>query len=197
MPKDLKIPRPSKEEVEKYLKLWDSDDGLYLPENSLNRLFLKTYLQNNNIDEVLTKVSSLIKLYNLVIFDPVVVAKHIVNLNIDQALLVGDLSVIKEIADVKMKSKRRIKFYSFATKYCSFHNPTVYPIYDSNVDKMLWYFRRKDKFSNFRREDMKLYVSYKSILSNFQKHYNLESLNLRQIDKYLFQAGKKYFPNNY
>jgi len=196
MLKDFKILGPSKIEVKRYLETWDSNDGYCLPEKCLNKLFLKTYPLNSDVDEVLIKVSSLIKLYSLVIFDSVVVAKHIVGLNIDPALREGDLSIVDKIANVKMNGKIKRKFYSFATKYCSFHNPNIYPIYDSNVDKMLWYFRNQDKFDGFEREDLKTYKLYRDIIFNFQKHYNLELFNLRQIDKYLFQAGKKYFPNN-
>lgn len=193
MSKDLKIPRPSKIEVEHYLKSWDSSDDYILPESSLSKLFLKTYPLNNCLDDVLIKICSLSDLYGLFIFSSVTVAKHIVALNVDHFFSEGDLSIVNKIADVKMNGGERRNFYSFATKYCSFHKPAVYPIFDSYVEQMLWYFRKKDKFDNFERKELRSYVSYKSILMNFRKHYNLGSFNLRQIDKYLYQVGKKYF----
>lgn len=43
-----------------------------------------------------------------------------------------DPDLIEKIANVEIGGKRR-RNYSFATKYCNFHRPNVYPIYDSLV----------------------------------------------------------------
>lgn len=88
-------------------------------------------------------------------------------------------------------------FYSFATKYCSRHNPTEYPIFDSYVEKLLKYFRDTDRFKSFNNDDLKKYSEYKNILLTFRNYYGLEQFNLKQIDKYLCQLGKEKFPNNY
>ena len=57
--------------------------------------------------------------------------------------------------------------------------------------------KKKDKFYDFSKQDLKSFVKYKNILLQFRKYYGLESFDLKQIDKYLWQAGKKYFPNKY
>jgi len=41
--------------------------------------------------------------------------------------------------------------------------------------------------------DLKDYQQYRSILIQLQKFYGLDSFNLKEIDKYLWQAGKEYF----
>lgn len=193
----IEIIRPSQKEVEYYLKLWDSLENYTLQESSLRKLFSKTYPLNNNLDDVLIKVCSLNDFYSTNIFSPFTVAKHIVALKIDDSLIKDDLEIINKIADIKMNGGKNINFYSFATKYCSHHKPTVYPIYDSYVEKMLLYWKKKDKFYNFSRQDLKLYPIYKNVLVNFRKYYNLDAFDLKQIDKYLWQAGKKYFPKKY
>lgn len=194
----MKIIRPSRVEVKHYLKLWDSPENekYILQERSLKKLFLKTYPSNNNLDDVLIKVCSLSVFYNIRIFSPFTVAKHIVALKIDSHLLKNDLEIVNKIAYVKMNGGRNINFYSFATKYCSHHKPTVYPIYDSFVEKMLMYWK-KDKFYNFSKNDLKSYALYENIIINFRKYYGLRSFDFKQIDKYLWQAGKKYFPKKY
>lgn len=194
----MKIIRPSRMEVKYYLKLWDSPENekYILQERSLKKLFLKTYPSNNNLDDVLIKVCSLSIFYNIRIFSPFTVAKHIVALKIDSHLLKNDLEIVNKIAYIKMNGGRNINFYSFATKYCSHHKPTVYPIYDSFVEKMLMYWK-KDKFYNFSKNDLKSYALYKNIIINFRKHYGLRSFDFKQIDKYLWQSGKKYFPKKY
>ena len=149
------------------------------------------------MDDVLIKVCALNDFYSTNIFSPFTVARHIVDLKIDKYLAINDLNIVNKIANVKMSNGARINFYSFATKYCSHHKPTVYPIYDSYVDKFLMFHKRKDKFSKFNKGDLKVFPKYKRILDDFRKFYGLEKYNLKLIDKYLWQAGKKYFPRKY
>lgn len=197
MAKRLEIKSPSQEEVEFYLKSWDSLENYALQESSLRKLFTKTYPHNNTLDDVLIKVCALNDFYSTNIFSPFTVAKHIIDLKIDEKLSKEDLAIVNKIALVKMNGGKVKNFYSFATKYCSHHKPTVYPIYDSYVDKMLLHLRKQDKFSDFSNQDLRSYPLYKKILMDFRKFYQLESFNLKQIDKYLWQAGKKYFPKKY
>ena len=62
---------------------------------------------------------------------------------------------------------------------------------------MLMYFKSKDKFAKFTKDDLKDYVKFKDILIRFKKFYNIDEYNLRDIDKYLWIAGKEYFPKKY
>ena len=84
-----------------------------------------------------------------------------------------------------------------ASKYCSHHNPEAYPIYDSYVDEVLRYFRDLDRFASFRTEELKDYRRFKGILIDFRSYYGLEQFSLKEIDKYLWQFGKEYFPKSY
>lgn len=197
MKKDLAIETPSKEEVERYLKLWDSLENYSLQESSLKKLYSKTYPLNDNIDDVLIKVCALNDFYSTNIFSPFTVAKHIITLKIDDHLSRGDLTIVNKIADITMSSGRKINFYSFATKYCSHHRPEIYPIYDSFVDKILIYFRNRDKFYEFSNQDLKTYQLFRNILVKFREYYGLDSFDLKQIDKYLWQLGKRSFPKVY
>lgn len=189
--------RPSQSEVEKYLKLWDTLESYTLQESSLRKLYTKTYPLNTDLDDVLIKVCSLNDFYSTNIFSPFTVAKHIVALDIDKSLASGDTSIVNEIALVKMNGGKTINFYSFASKYCSHHRPTLYPIYDSYVDKLLMRCKKEDNFYVFRKADLKIYEKFKIILENFRAFYGLEMFDLKQIDKYLWLAGKEYFPRTY
>lgn len=194
---NLNIPRPSKTEVNEYLRLWDSLENYTLQESSLRKLFTKMYPLNSDLDDVLIKVCALNDFYSTNIFSPFTVAKHIVALKIDDNLAKDDLGIVNKIANVKMNGEKSINFYSFATKYCSHHKPTVYPIYDSYVEKILVYFKKKDNFFDFVRPDLRSYAKFRDILMKFREYYDLQRFNLKQIDQYLWQAGKKYFPRKY
>lgn len=192
----LEIPTPCKEEVKKYLKLWNSLENYVLQESSLDKLFFETYSQNTDINDILIKASSLNDFYSTNIFSIFPVAKHILKLNIDERLKNGDETLVNDIAKVNINGKEKY-FYSFATKYCSHHFPTVFPIYDSYVEKVLLYFNKKDKFYKFKKEDLKNYKRFKEILIEFKSFYGINEYNLKDIDRYLWQLGKDYFPKKY
>ena len=59
------------------------------------------------------------------------------------------------------------------------------------------YFKRKDRFYDFSRSDLKTYIKYREILDQFRIYYGLKDFNLKEIDKYLWQLGKEYFPKKY
>ena len=193
----MEIPRPSKEQVQKYQDRWDSLENYYLQESSLKKLFTKTYPKNRSMDDILVKVCTLNDFYSTNIFSPFKVAKHILEIDIDKRLKKGDLTLVNDIANIQVNDQKRIVFYSFATKYCSHHRPLIYPIYDSFVEKVLMSFKRKDRFYDFSRLDLKTYTKYREILNQFRIYYGLKDFNLKEIDKYLWQLGKEYFPKKY
>lgn len=191
------VPRPCCDEVAKYLTSWDQLENYALQESALDKLFYRTYPDNKDIDDVLIKVSALNDFYSTNIFSPFKVARHIVNLDIDKRLMAGDVTLVNDIAGVDMDNGTVKNFYSFATKYCSHHKPLDFPIYDSYVDRLLRYFRDVDGFYRFSNDDLKDYVKFKNILLKFSRFYDLESYNLKDIDKYLWQLGKEKFPKKY
>ena len=140
-------------------------------------------------------------LYSTNILGTYKMAKHIENLNIDLGLKQGDPNVVHQIAtghNIRTrKNNKEINFYSFATKYCNWHNSESYAIYDSFVDKLLMAYKKKDNFSSFRQIDLKDFSKFKNIINDFSNFYNLTKHNLKEIDKFLWIYGKESFPTNY
>ena len=101
---------------------------------------------------------------------------------------------MNDIADVKELDRT---FYSFATKYCSHHNPEVFPIYDNYVLRVLVHFKKIDHFSKFTRNDLKNYIRFNEVLDEFAKFYELENYSKKELDRYLWLVGKEYFKRNY
>jgi len=190
------VPEPSSIEVKKYLKSWDKLEKYKLQEDALDKLFLELVPKNEDISDILLKVATLNDFYSTNIFSVHPLAKHILSLKIDERLRQGDLTLVKDIQKVNYRGVTK-NFYSFATKYCSHHNPIEYPIYDSYVEKVLKYFRKKDKFADFKNADLKDYQHFKQILLTFRSYYGLEKFNIKEIDQYLWQLGKEYFPKEY
>lgn len=73
-----------------------------LQENDMEKLFHRRYNNNTDIEDVLIKVSTLNDFYSTNIFSPFRVAKHIVSLDIDDRLRVDEVTLVNEIAKVKM-----------------------------------------------------------------------------------------------
>ena len=193
-----KIPKPTQKELEKWLDNWEKMENYRNQEKALNKLFHETYPKNNDINEILIKVATLNDFYSTHILNIFKVAEHIKNIeNLDDRLQKGDEKLVKEIAKVGLKKKggKKIIFYSFATKFCSHHNDKDFAIYDRYVEKILMHFKKLDDFSkNFtKKEDLKEYSNFKSILFDFRVYYKLEDCNLKKLDRYLWQLGRKYF----
>ena len=193
---DKDIPRPSAYEVNLYLELWDSLENYRLQELALNKLFFVLSPDNSNIEDILNKAAHLNDFYSTNIFSIYPVAKHILSLRIDERLRAGDELLVDEIKDIEIGGKQK-HFYSFATKYCSHHNPEAYPIYDSYVDDVLCHFRSKDRFDSFSSNDLKNYARFKDVLNRFRQFYGLDEYSLKQLDQYIWQLGKKHFPKTY
>lgn len=191
----MDIKKPSKAEVEKYLKLCDTQSNYVEQEKALKKLFA-LYPNNNDISEVLLKVNILNDFYSTNIFNTYKVAEYIVSLNIDKKLKAKDLSVVNDIAD-KTKNGINRNIYSFATKYCVHHLGNEFPIFDIYVAKMLMHLNKQDKFFKFSYEDCRDYKKFYSILNAFREFYKLNNFTLRKLDIYLWQAGKDYFTKKY
>lgn len=192
------VPNPSPELVEYYLREWDKLEHYRLQEDALDKLFVHLCPENTDISDILLKVSTLNDFYSTNIFNVYPVAQRILSLDIDVRLNDGDPTLVADIQRVTVSNVER-NFYSFASKYCSHHNPKDFPIYDSYVDNVLCYFRNLKQLPEFRfkNEDLKDYIKFKEILRAFKSCFGLDKFNLKQIDRYLWQLGKDYFPKKY
>jgi hypothetical protein len=183
---------PSIKDAEWFLEYWKNLPSYSNQEKALDKLFMGICKRNDNIEDILIKCSSLNDFYSTNIFDIHTVAQHILSLKIDERLKNGDLSLVDEISHVEVNGKLHT-FYSFATKYCSHHNPERYAIYDSYVEKVLLSMNSRDHFMDFKQEELKDYETYMSVVDAFKKRYGLTQYNIKQLDQYLWQLGKWYF----
>lgn len=187
---------PTPNLISEYLTKWEQLENYRLQEASLGLLFHSLCPENKKIEHVLLKVSALNDFYSTNIFDTYSVARHILTKDIDGRLKVDDHSLVNDIAQISIKNKTK-NFYSFASKYCSHHKPASYPIFDSFVEKMLLHYRSADNFINFDKADLKNFGKFINVIRGFQSFYNLGKFTLREIDIFLWLAGKDWFPRNY
>lgn len=184
--------KPSVKDAQWFIDNWQKLPSYTDQERALDKLFMELCPKNNCIEDVLIKCSALNDFYSTNIFGIHTLAEHILSLNIDERLHQVDYSLIGDIAKVEVNGKEHC-FYSFATKYCSHHLPEKYAIYDNYVEKVLLSMNEKEPFSNFKREDLKDYETYMSVIRGFSQHFGLTQFSIKQLDQYLWQLGKWYF----
>jgi len=153
---------------------------------------------NNDLRHVLCKVVVLNRLYWTQIFAVMDVALHIKRnvTGIDLAFAAGSPEIVDTIAKFAIRGKVH-NFFSFATKYSSWHNPQKYPIYDSRVDNYLWRLQKekllqKEKpLFDFRHEALWQYPQFLEVVTAFRDAYGLNDFTFKEIDKFIWLHGEK------
>ena len=197
-----------KSDAKKALRLYKKMEGYRIQEELLQCL-VKKYPENIVSDIVETKVKLLNLFYSTGIQATNYMAKNILGIeSMDRRLTEGDVTLVEEIAKLKL-SGDTIRFnYSFATKYCALHEPKKFPIYDSIVAatfKSLFEKGLLPKYSYSRSvkgvksnnytkgsfsAKLKEYVFFVEVYDYFMDLYDLNSFTYREIDSYIWGAFK-------
>src|SRR5580658_4054259 len=138
------VQTPSPKAVKAACEKFDHENALI--EQSLAELF-RQYPRNGDIRHILLKVVAVHSLDHTHIFPLDAVARHIYTdiPEIDSALADGSPEIIEKIAKVAIHGKQ-YNLYSFATKYCSRHNPAAYPVYDLRIEHALCELQKQSHF---------------------------------------------------
>lgn len=184
---ELKI--PSEELVEEYYENFKNSERYYLADKAIEKLIEK-FPKNNTLEHILLKTIVINDLYSTQIYGTVEMAKHIKSLNIDKGLEIKSPDIVTKIATGKIAGKRKY-FYSFASKYCNWHDRENFPIYDKYVERLIWEYKKQYSFVSFRRRDLRDYPKYKIAIKKFREYYKLTKFNYKELDKFLWLYGKK------
>jgi hypothetical protein len=194
------LKKPTLSLINRYIDKFNRDERYYRADQAIIKLF-NNFPLNINLEEILLKICVLNDLYSTNIFSVFKLAKHIRSKKIDIPLSSGDPSVVHRISTGhRIKSKKRnseLIFYSFATKYCNWHNLEAYPMYDRFVEKSLMAYQKEDKFYKFKKSDLRIYPTFIEIIRAFIDFYGLNGRSLREVDKFLWIYGKEKFPAKY
>jgi hypothetical protein len=175
---------PSKKDAEWFITTWREVGKFSSTVDAMFKI-CQQYPNNNNLEEVLIKCAVIDNFSSTNVFDLYTMANHIVGKHIDEKLEKGDYSLVNDIAKVGIGGKLR-NFYSFATKYCHYHKPKRFAIYDRYVAKVLCFFLNK------KEDDLKDYETFMKALNDFSKRYSLEKYENDDLDKYLWRLGRWY-----
>ena len=156
---------------------------------------------NTCIDQVLAKVCVLNSLYATSVYDVVRMAHHIVSIDHPDALLEeGDQLAVESIRKghgIRSSSGEDRDFYSFATKYCHFHIPEYFPMWDTLVSQILYVWNRaRAWYPKTTHEDLRDYGRFHKIVTKSKEEvdpgpsYKRFDMGLWIIGKYLY--GRRF-----
>ena len=189
------IPTPSVDEVNKYAYNFTLSPG-YAPINRLQKLFTEVFPHNTNEYHVASKVCVLNSYSHVNLKHTYAIVNHLLGIkDLDARLLDGDLLLIEEIRH----GIPGIDYYSFATKYCAFHQPSQYVVYDRYSSAILWHFIKESKVQGkcftevSTRNKFKDYLNYIQVTLDFIDHYKLNNQRMHKIDQYLWLCGKEFY----
>lgn len=196
-----------KQDAESVLKVYDKM-GSYRIQEELLQCLKNKYPDHCNKDAVETKVKLLNLFYSTGIQATNVMVSNILSINnIDSRLVEGDYSLVHEIATLRLSKGKERYNYSFATKYCAYHQPEKFPIYDSIVAMLLVSFFEKGLFPKYYfskkkttmpntytkkefSEKLKEYNFFIEVYDCFMEVYDLKEFTYREIDSYIWGAFK-------
>lgn len=192
--------------IDDILNDW-KDLGAYTKQEEILCNLFRKYPSNTDFEEVVYKITILDRFYstNLRFNDKTLSAEkdsksgviEVANIilgikDFDKRVKNGDKKLVDQIVNTAKQDKNMKSVYSFATKYCSFHNPKDYPIYDNFVKEELKYYRnQKVSEFKFQNKDLENYREFVKVVKNFKEIFNLEKYSFKQIDQYLWLVGKR------
>jgi hypothetical protein len=187
------VTKPCADDIRQACAEFDSENQMI--EEALQELFTQ-YPHNTRRGEVLLKVTALNTLYSTQIplyrdSIPTILdaAEHILALSIDSDLERGEDALVGRLAKMEFPPKKVRFNYSFATKYCSWHHPNAYPIFDRCVYAYLCHLVTHGCLDRFVQNDMWDYPIFKRTIEAFRERNQIGEVSFKDLDKFLYLQG--------
>lgn len=187
------IPLLTNENIEIALRLYDK-----LPNWKSADAIIKGYIDankaNRDLHTIAIKVVLINSLYYAGVLAPLKMAIHIKELaykkGLDDLISKGNPEAVDLISNIRVTEKKTIKCLSFATKYCHFHNPTAYPMFDIYVYNLIKKINGREEKLAVKNTNLKNYSDFYKAVVNLIEKANFEK-DFNKIDKYLWLCGQK------
>ena len=176
--------------VRRYLDIYQPAERFFKSDKATLDYFNKNPL-NEDPAEILIKVRAIAHdRLDEWMNDRQSITDHIAALHIDEALRQGSPSVVKDIAHLKLRGHDYFQ-YSFATRYCNWHNRAAYPIYDLCARKLLSYYWREVQQQPLSDEDFLIYPQFKSRMMTFRDQLGMRDYNFKELDTFIWVYGDR------
>lgn len=180
----------TKENILKLSKLFSSHPRYGIADRIINKI-VNENKENNSLDKVLLKVSLINSLYSTVIFDIIGLSEYISKISgLDPLIALGSTEAVDKIrAWESPEGEKERDVYSFATKFCSFHKPDSYPIFDNLIAKELYLLNKKlSLMKKITHKNLRDYNIFKQFVDAFHNKYGFS--NYKEFDQGLWLYAK-------
>lgn len=154
-------------------------------DRALRRLFA-VYPRNDELEGVLVKVAALKALYRTQVLNVYGMGEHIVSCRLDPHLKEGRREAVGLV-----RHFRKRDFYSFATKYCHWHRPDVYLMYDRFVVAALrWLSAKLGFLQKFTWDQLRDYDFFVNAVEDSRRALDLRWNGYKRLDQGLWILGQ-------
>lgn len=152
-------------------------DELYFYNDNRCFDFVKANAKNTELLIIEEKISA-INRGLLEVHDLSAMARHILSIAPDQKLRDGDLDLVGEIAS--LDGPARHDLLNFASTYCNFHRPEIYPIQSPVTEGLMRLFAGK------KEGEIRSYTDFVQITGEFMDTYDFDSFTFYELEKCLW-----------
>lgn len=170
---------------ENFRKQFDilKDQKMYFTGDLRNIEYFAKNSKNNNKDEIRLKISAI---NNHEINDNYALeamTEHILKLNIDKRLASNDLTLVEDIANITVQG-RQLRLLNFASTYCSYHKPDIYPIYSGQHSEIAKRYIKEHNL-NVNPDQLDRYLVMKQVLDDIiKRHLSDKEVNYVEARKF-------------
>ena len=179
--------------------LFESESGYANSDRGLRSLF-RALGAKGDVGSVLVKAAAVNGLYRTAIGNIHKMGEHIARIpNLQTRLQRGDISLVDCIRSNHgirtKKAEKEYDFYSFATKYCAWHNPSSFPIWDNLVSRLVSgvYRTLLREYGTLTQEDLKDYGTFSDRHRTLGKELRLQRMGAKKLDQGMWMVGKALF----
>lgn len=179
----------------------DFDFGQCAVDDRRIQFVMNKYLGNESLKSTLEKCKIINSCYHArVSNEHLSKLSEILNGNdIRKLIKDGEIKIVQKVAKISKEITGKY-YYCFITKYCSWHNPEAFPIFDNIVFRVLKLINIEHNFLLYRKgtqlepnggDDKNYYQNYVNVIKNSSKLFEAcPDINFRNIDRYFWMKGK-------
>ncbi|MGY4385722.1 hypothetical protein ACVWYN_002768 [Pedobacter sp. UYP24] len=192
----MELKKPTEKFIAEILELYSIEEGDELNQKLL-KLF-KTFNDDQNKFDVLIKVASLNKIYSTAIVNINPVVDQIVKISNSESnpkTINEYIEFVDKISKVNWTNEKAKSFernnLSFSSKYVHFLSDFKIPIYDSYIWIIIKGYLGQKNNEKISFENPRNFKEFYSIFEKFKMDLELNNYSNYNIDKFLWQYGKK------
>ncbi|MEQ8475866.1 MAG: hypothetical protein RIB54_06470 [Fulvivirga sp.] len=150
---------------------------------------IKAYFDNNFSNNTAQEIKMKLSCFRVPYLDNLktgmnILASFIASLNLEPLMRTGSPDAVNRMTSFVIEED--LGFLEFATTYCNWHNHEGFPIYREEVQQLL------DKLNcSVQLNNKDSYEVFSASLRSFRTTYNLEELNFKELDKFIWLFAKK------